>query len=95
MQSTQGSFLFTFFCFAMYKMVDSGCSIDIYKSEKISIRTDHPDHLNTTKICKRAVKKVPYLLRYISDQYKTQKMCDKTILENGGIWKCFPDCYKN
>ena len=61
-------FFVYFFCLAMYKMVDSGCSIDIYKSEKISIRTDHPDHLNTTKMCKRAVKKVPYLLRYVSDQ---------------------------
>ena len=46
-------------------------------------------------MCKHAVKKLPYLLIYISDQYKTQQMCDKFILENGGTLKSFPDCYKN
>ena len=30
------------------------------------------------------LKKLPYLLRYVPDQYKTQQMCDKAILENGG-----------
>ena len=49
-----------------------------------------PDHLTTKKMCKHAVKKLPYLLRYIPDQYKTHQMCDKAILENGGakIKKC-------
>ena len=42
-----------------------------------------------------AVKKLPYLLRYVSDQYKTQQMCDKAILENGGTLKSVTDCYKN
>ena len=42
---------------------------------------------------KHAVKKLPYLLRYVPDQYKTQQMCDKVILENGGTLKS--DCYKN
>ena len=28
------------------------------------------------------LKKLPYLLRYIPDQYKTQKINDKVILEN-------------
>ena len=28
-----------------------------------------------------AVKKLPYLLRYVSDQFKTQQMCDKAILK--------------
>ena len=31
------------------------------------------DHLKTKKICKYAVKKLPYLLRYVSDQYKLFK----------------------
>ena len=40
-------------------------------------------------MCKHEVKKLPYLLRYIADQHKTQKMCDD------GTLKYFPDCYKN
>ena len=33
-------------------------------------------------MCDHAVKKLPYLLKYVSDQYKTQQMCDKTVPEN-------------
>ena len=29
------------------------------------------------------LKTVPYPLRYVPDQYKTQQMCDKATLENG------------
>ena len=70
--------------------------MDIYKSLNISIGTamKHPemltfvpDHLKTKKICKHAVKELPYVLRYVSDRYKTQQMCDKAILENGGTLK--------
>ena len=32
-----------------------------------------------------------FLLRYVSDQYKTQQICDKTILENGGTLQSVPD----
>ena len=46
-------------------------------------------------MCKRAVKKLPSLLRYVPDQYKTQQTCDKKILENDGTLKSVPDCYKN
>ena len=42
-----------------------------------------PVHLKTKKVCNHAVNKLLYLLRYISDQYKTQQMCAKAILENG------------
>ena len=35
-------------------------------------------------MCKHAVKKLPYLLRYVPDWYKIQQMCDKAILKNGG-----------
>ena len=33
-------------------------------------------------MCKHAVKKLPYLLRYASDQYKAQEMCNKAIQAN-------------
>ena len=46
-------------------------------------------------MCKHTVKKLSYLLRYVTDPYKTQKMCDKAILENGGSLKSVPDSYKN
>ena len=48
--------------------------IDIYKSLNISIGTVMknlemlklvPDHLKTKKMCKQALKKLPYLLRYV------------------------------
>ena len=54
-----------------------------------------PDHLKTKKLCKHAVKILPYLLRYVPDKYKTQQMCDKVILENGEAMKSAPDYYRN
>ena len=33
-------------------------------------------------MCKHAVKKLPFVIRYVPDQYKTQQMCDQAILEN-------------
>ena len=54
--------------------------IDVYKSLNISIGTVMknlemlkfvPDHLKTKKMCKHAVKKIAYLLKYIPEQYKT------------------------
>ena len=30
-----------------------------------------------------------HLLRYVPDHFKTQQMCDKTILENGGTLESF------
>ena len=46
-------------------------------------------------MCKHAVKTLPFILRYVSDQYKTQQMCDKAILENGETLESVSDCYKN
>ena len=40
--------------------------------------------LKLEKMCKHAVKKLPYQLRYVPDQQKAQKICDKAILENAG-----------
>ena len=45
-------------------------------------------------MCKHAVKKLPYLLRYVPAQHKTQQMFDKAILENSGTVKYAPDYYK-
>ena len=50
--------------------------MDVYKSLNINIgavmkNTEMlkfvPDHLKTKKICKRAVKKLPYILSYVRD----------------------------
>ena len=30
-----------------------------------------PDYLKTKKMCKRAVKKFPFIIRYVPNQYKT------------------------
>ena len=88
-------------------MVDSEYSMDIHKSVKIVIRIvmKNPkmlrfilNHLKTTNMCKHAVKKLLYLLRYVPDQCKCvpdQQMCNKAISENGGTLKSVPDCYKN
>ena len=71
-------FFFYFFCFAIYKMVDNEYSTNIRKSLNISIGTVMtnpemvkfvPDHLKTYKMCKHAVRKSPFLIRYIPDQH--------------------------
>ena len=38
-----------------------------------------PDHLKTKKMCKHAVRKLTFLIRYIPDQYKSQQMCNKAM----------------
>ena len=44
---------------------------------------------------KHVVKKLPFLWRYLPDQYTTQRIGDKAILENGRTLKSVPECYKN
>ena len=46
-------------------------------------------------MCKHAVKKLPFVIRYVPDRHTTQQICDKAIFENGGTLKSAPDCYKN
>ena len=49
-------------------------------------------------MCKNAVKKLPFIIRCVSDQYKTQEMCemcDTIILQNVGTLMFIYDCYKN
>ena len=91
---------FLIFLFSVYKIVDSEYSPDNNKSLKMSIAaiTENremiifvPDHLKTKTMCKHAVKKLPFLIRYVLDPYKTQQMRDKTILLNSGALKFVPD----
>ena len=52
------------------------------------------NHFKTTKMCKNAIKKLPFLM-HVPDRYKTQEMCGQVFLENGGMLRCIPDCDKN
>ena len=65
--------------------------MDVFKSLNISIGTVMkdsemlklvPNNFKTKKMCNHAVKKLPYLLRYVVDQYKTQK-----LYEEGTAWQ--------
>ena len=44
---------------------------------------------------KNVVKKLPFVIKYILDCYKTKEMCDKVIQENGGMLIFIADCYKD
>ena len=66
----------------LYKIVDCEYGMDICKSVKIRIGEGMknpeilkliPHHLKTKKMCKHAVKKSPFLIRYVTDQYKVQR----------------------
>ena len=46
-------------------------------------------------MCKHAVKKLPSVVRYGLEQYKTKQMCGKVILEDAEKLKSVSDCYKN
>ena len=39
-----------------------------------------PHHLKTKKRVTMQLKKLPYLLRFVPDPYKTEEMCDTVIL---------------
>ena len=65
-------------------MVDSEYNMHICKSVKISIGAVIkypemlkfvPDHLKTKKICKHAVKKSPFVIIYIPEQYIRLNKC--------------------
>ena len=59
--------------------VNSRRSTDDCKSSKISIRVIR-NHLKTYTMCKHAAKKLPFEIRYVPDQCKTQQMRNKAIL---------------
>ena len=45
-------------------------------------------------MCKHAVKKLYFLIRYVLDRYKNQQICAKGILKNGETSESVPDQYK-
>ena len=49
------------------------------------------DNLKTKEMCKHAVKKMPFVIRNVLEGYKNQQMCDKAILQNGGMLEPVPD----
>ena len=57
-------------------MVDSEYSTDDYKSPKITTDNEKsrnvPDYLKTKMVCKHTVKKLPFMIRYVPDRYKSQ-----------------------
>ena len=78
-------------------MVDSEYIASIYKSLNISIGTvmRNPemlkfvtDHLKTKKMCKHAVKRLPYPLRYVPDQYKSHQCVIKLFKKLYNIRVC-------
>ena len=82
-------------------MVDSEYSTDNCTSSTINIGAviQNPEMRSwppqTKRMFKQEVKELPFVITYVLDQYKTQEMYDKAILENGGILESLPDCYKN
>ena len=83
-------------------MVDSEQSTDGYKCSQIAVGSIMknqemlrlvPDHLET-KMYKHPVKILLSMIRYVSDRYKTQEVCDQAVLENGGLLKSVPYQYK-
>ena len=71
--------------------------IDIYKSLNINIGTamKNLEMFNLFLIILKLEKYESMQLRnyFIPDQYKTQKMCDKAILQNGGTLEFVPECF--
>ena len=41
---------------------------------------------------KDVVKKLLFVVKYVPDRCKTNKMCNKIIIENGGLLEFIPDC---
>ena len=51
-----------------------------------------PDHLKTKETCEHVVKKLPFLMKFVFDRFKTQQMCNKVILENAEMLMFIPHC---
>ena len=64
-------------------------------TKNLEMLTFIPDHLNTKNMCKNAVKKLPFVIKYVPDQYKSKEMYHKFFIVNGGILGFIPDCNKN
>ena len=46
-------------------------------------------------MCKNTVEKIPVVITYVPDPFKTPKTYHKATVENDGTLKSVPDCYKN
>ena len=44
---------------------------------------------------KDAVKKLPFVVKYVPEWYKTNEMWGKVIIENGGMLGFIPNCYED
>ena len=85
-------------------MVDIEYSMDFYKSVKTSIGTVMKNqemlsfvlaHLKTNKMCKHAVKKLPFLtLKSVLDCYKNQELCKKAVDIYPHALELVTECYK-
>ena len=51
----------------------------------------NPDHFKTKKMCKRASKSLPFVIRCVPAQYIVPQMCDKAAVENDGTLKFVTD----
>ena len=54
-----------------------------------------PDHLKTKIMLKNAVKTLPFVIKCVPDPYKTKEICDKIIIENGGMLEFIRDSYRH
>ena len=50
------------------------------------------DYLKTKKMSKNSAKTLPIVIKCVPHRYKTQTMCDKDILENGGTIMFICNC---
>ena len=50
-----------------------------------------PDYLKTKKMCEHAVKKLPFVIRYVPIDIRLNKV----VQENGGTLQSVPDSHKN
>ena len=51
--------------------------------------------IKTKQMCKHAVKKLPFLIKYVPDWYKTPQMCDKVRQGNDEMLMFIPYFYKD
>ena len=81
-------------------MIDSEYTTDNYESLKISIGAKKknpemlrlvPDLYKIKTMCNHVAEKLSFVIRYFPDQCRTQQMCDRTILENGGMLESIPN----
>ena len=95
---------YLYFCFSLYKMVDSKNNQGNFEFLNVSVGTIIgnpemlwfvPGHFKTKKMSKDVVKKFPFLVKYVPDRYKTKKCVIKLLNENGGMFEFIPDYYKN